>query len=110
MALIEQHGAVSREVVEAMARGALERSSADFALSTSGIAGPAGGTEDKPVGTVWIGMAWRDDATPHVGARLARLAGDRENIRDRSAKCALQLLRLKLMDEDLDQLKWASNP
>ncbi len=110
LALIEQHGAVSREVVEAMAQGALERSGADFALSTSGIAGPGGGTADKPVGTVWIGMAWREGETTHIGARLARLAGDRENIRDRSAKCALQLLRLKLMGEDLDQLKWASKP
>ena len=55
-------------------------------------------------------MAWREGDTTHIGARLARLAGDRENIRDRSAKCALQLLRLKLMGEDLDQLKWATAP
>ncbi|MEO0474431.1 MAG: competence/damage-inducible protein A [Planctomycetota bacterium] len=108
MVLIEQHGAVSREVVEAMANGALDRSGADYALSTSGIAGPGGGTEDKPVGTVWIGMAWREGETTHVGARLARLTGDRETIRDRSAKCALQLLRLKLLGEDLNQMKWAS--
>lgn len=108
--LIQQHGAVSREVVEAMASGALKRSGADYALSTSGIAGPSGGTEDKPVGTVWIGMAWREGDTTHVGARLARLAGDRETIRDRSAKCALQLLRLQLMGEDLNQMKWASAP
>ena len=110
MALIEQHGAVSREVVEAMASGALERSGADYALSTSGIAGPGGGTEDKPVGTVWIGLAWREGDTTHVGARLAQLVGDRETIRDRSAKCALQLLRLQLMGEDLNQMKWASAP
>ena len=108
--LIEQHGAVSREVVEAMASGALERSGADFALATSGIAGPGGGTEDKPVGTVWIGMAWRENNTTHLGARLAQLPGDRDTIRDRSAKCALQLLRLKLMNEGLDQLKWATAP
>ncbi|MEM9344991.1 MAG: competence/damage-inducible protein A [Planctomycetota bacterium] len=108
--LIERHGAVSREVVEAMAGGALERSGADYALSASGIAGPGGGSEDKPVGTVWIGMAWRDGESTHVGARLARLAGDRETIRDRSAKCALQLLRLQLMGEDLNHLKWASAP
>lgn len=107
---IQQHGAVSREVVEAMASGALERSGADYALSTSGIAGPGGGSEDKPVGTVWIGMAWRDGESKRVGARLAKLAGDRETIRDRSAKCALQLLRLQLMGEDLNHLKWASAP
>jgi nicotinamide-nucleotide amidase len=109
MALIHANGAVSREVVEAMASGALERSGADFALSTSGIAGPSGGTDDKPVGTVWIGMAWREGEHVHVGARLARLAGDRDNIRDRSAKCALQLLRLKLLGEDLNLLRWASD-
>lgn len=107
-ALIEQHGAVSREVVEAMARGALEHSGADFALSTSGIAGPGGGSEDKPVGTVWIGLAWREGGETHIITRLAQLPGDRETIRDRSAKCALQLLRLKLLGEDLNQMKWAS--
>lgn len=108
--MIEQHGAVSREVVEAMAKGALQRTGSDYALATSGIAGPGGGTEDKPVGTVWIAMAWRDTNTTHVGARLAQLPGDRDTIRDRSAKCALQLLRLKLIGEDLNQLKWATAP
>ncbi|MGB0766641.1 MAG: CinA family protein, partial [Phycisphaeraceae bacterium] len=71
--------------------------------------GPGGGTEDKPVGTVWIGMAWRDGQQTHVGARLAKLAGDRDTIRDRSAKCALQLLRLKLMGESLGHVKWATD-
>lgn len=106
---LRRHGAVSREVVEAMARGALDKSGADYALSTSGVAGPGGGTEDKPVGTVWIGMAWRDGQQTHVGARLAKLAGDRDTIRDRSAKCALQLLRLKLMGESLGHVKWATD-
>jgi nicotinamide-nucleotide amidase len=105
--LIEQHGAVSRQVVEAMARGALDRSGADTALSTSGVAGPGGGTDEKPVGTVWIGLAWRDGDTTGCETRLANMAGDRETIRDRSAKCALQLLRLHLLGEDLDLLRWA---
>lgn len=105
--LIERHGAVSAPVVEAMARGALERSGADYALSTSGIAGPGGGTGEKPVGTVWIGLAWRDNGQARSFARLAHLPGDRETIRDRSAKCALQLLRLHLLREDLGQMKWA---
>jgi nicotinamide-nucleotide amidase len=104
---IEQHGAVSQPVIEAMARGALVQSGADFALATSGVAGPGGGSEDKPVGTVWIGLACREGEEAVVETRLARLSGDRETIRDRSAKCALQLLRLKLMGEDLDRLKWA---
>ena len=110
MQLIEQHGAVSHQVVEAMARGALERSGADYALSTSGIAGPSGGTTDKPVGTVWIGLAYRDNQTNHCCARLADLPGSRDAVRDRSAKCALQLLRLQLIGEDHNQLKWASAP
>lgn len=106
--LIERHGAVSAPVVEAMARGALEHSGADFALSTSGIAGPGGGSDDKPVGTVYLGLGWRDGETLHTLARLANLPGDREAVRDRSAKCALQLLRLNLMGEDLDHMKWVS--
>jgi nicotinamide-nucleotide amidase len=110
MQLIEQHGAVSQQVVEAMARGALERSGADYALATSGIAGPGGGTEAKPVGTVWLGLAYHDGEAVKTLARLAMLPGDRQTIRDRSAKCALQLLRLKLMGEDLSQMKWASAP
>lgn len=107
-ALLEQHGAVSAPVVEAMARGALRQSGADTALSTSGVAGPGGGTEDKPVGTVWLGLAWRDGETIHTDARLANLPGNRATIRDRSAKCALQLLRLHLMGENLDHVKWAT--
>lgn len=108
MDLIEAHGAVSAPVVEAMACGALKHSGADTALSTSGIAGPGGGSEEKPVGTVWIGLAWRTGETVHCETRLARLSGSRETIRDRSAKCALQLLRLHLMGESLDHVKWAS--
>lgn len=58
--LIEQHGAVSREVVEAMAQGAIRITGSDYAISTSGIAGPTGGSDEKPVGTVWIAWASKD--------------------------------------------------
>ena len=105
--LIERHGAVSEPVVLAMARGARERSGADYALSVSGVAGPGGGTDAKPVGTVWVGLSTPDG--DH--ARLARLVGDRAAIRDRSAKCALQWLRLALLGEPGDAIQWfARNP
>lgn len=54
--LLQTHGAVSQQVVEAMLKGGLEVSGADYGIAVSGIAGPTGGTEDKPVGTVWL--AW----------------------------------------------------
>lgn len=99
---IDRHGAVSEAVVVAMARGARERSGADLAVSVSGIAGPGGGTQDKPVGTVWFGLASPEDTV----ARCARLVGDRAAVRDRAAKCALQMIRLALLGEPLDRLRW----
>ena len=93
--LIERHGAVSAEVVEAMARGCRERSGTDFALATSGVAGPSGGTAAKPVGLVHIGLA--DSA----GCRAERFKfGDhlsRPSIRDRACSSALNLLRRRLL-------------
>lgn len=86
-------GAVSEETVTAMAEGALLRSSADMALATSGIAGPGGGTADKPVGTVWIGWAVRTaEESIHTGARLYRFEGDRESVRRQSVVAALARL------------------
>jgi len=96
-ALIERHGAVSPEVAAAMADGALERFGASVALAITGIAGPGGGTEDKPVGTVcWC--ARRSD-----GAELARqvhLPGDRAEIRDRSTTVGMHLLRRLMLGEE----------
>jgi PncC family amidohydrolase len=84
------HGAVSEATALAMARGCLERSGADFAAAITGVAGPAGGTPEKPVGTVWIAVASQDRAH----ARLVKLRGDRNLIRWRSAYWALNQLRL----------------
>jgi nicotinamide-nucleotide amidase len=91
--ILDCQGAVSEPVVAAMAAGALERSAASFALSISGIAGPDGGTDEKPVGTVCIALAQSHAVT----ARTFHFPGDREMIRDRSAKMALALLRFQLL-------------
>ena len=92
-ALIEAHGAVSPEVAEAMALGALERFEADVAVSITGIAGPGGGTEEKPVGYVCL------NARLAAGAVLARdpvIPGGRSDIRERSALVGMHLLRILL--------------
>ena len=142
--LIRQHGAVSEEVAEAMALGALDRAKAKAALAISGIAGPTGGTPTKPVGTVCIALATIDDrgflpspgtpgegqgggsqsardqsstptpalprstgrgreahAAPHAHARTFLFPGDRDMIRDRSAKMALTMLRFHLLGKPM---------
>lgn len=85
-ALFDSVGAVSREVVEAMVRGACERSGAQLAVAVSGIAGPGGGSLDKPVGTVWL--AWQ------VGGRQfscqRQFVGDRLAVREQAVVCALE--------------------
>ena len=96
-ALIEAHGAVSGEVAEAMSRGALERFDADVAVAITGIAGPDGGTEEKPVGYVCF------DARLADGTAIARdpvIPGGRDDIRERSALVAMHLLRTLLGDND----------
>jgi nicotinamide-nucleotide amidase len=96
-ALIERHGAVSPEVADAMADGALARFDADTAVAITGVAGPDGGTEAKPVGYVcW--SAKRSDGS--VLARDVRLPGDRAEIRDRSTTVAMHLLRRLLRGEE----------
>jgi nicotinamide-nucleotide amidase len=86
---IKRVGAVSEEVAQAMARGARERMGVDIAISTTGIAGPDGGTVDKPVGLVWFGLATEDGA---VSARRHVFPGTREDIRSRATTTALNLL------------------
>ncbi len=92
--LIKRHGAVSGEVAEAMADGALERFGASVAVAITGIAGPGGGGEDKPVGTVFWCVK---EAGGEKIVRGIRLPGDRADIRDRSTTVALHLLRRLLL-------------
>lgn len=89
-ALIAAHGAVSSEVAAAMAEGALQHSGADWALSTTGIAGPTGGSAEKPVGTVFIGLAQKDGRTRVEKHRFAR---DRKTFKQLTAQTALDILR-----------------
>lgn len=92
-ALLKAHGAVSEDVVLAMAAGAQRRFGVDAALAVTGIAGPGGGSQEKPVGTVWLAARLGSDAR----ALKRVFPGDRGEIRARSAQAALDLLR-RLMD------------
>lgn len=92
-ALIAEHGAVSEPVALAMARGALAHSAADIAVAVTGIAGPAGGSAHKPVGTVWIAWAQRGGAA-HATHQLFN--GDRAAVRAATVTHALAGLRQRL--------------
>jgi nicotinamide-nucleotide amidase len=94
-ALIAEHGAVSGEVAEAMAAGAIRRLQADTAVAITGVAGPGGGTEEKPVGTVWFCVMLTDGPTV---TRCVRVPGERADVRDRSTTVAMHLLRRALID------------
>jgi len=87
---LEEHGAVSQPVVEEMAKGVLRLSGADIAVAVSGVAGPDGGTDDKPVGTVWFAWAVRDGANALVDASCAHFTGDRDLVRELTVAHALQ--------------------
>ncbi|MGA2915978.1 MAG: competence/damage-inducible protein A [Sedimentisphaerales bacterium] len=91
--LIEKFGAVSGEVAKAMAMGAKRKSGADFAIAVTGIAGPDGGTEQKPVGLVYISVAYPDGA---IAEKFLFGTRDRDFIRLRASQNALNLLRLRL--------------
>ncbi len=97
-ALIDEHGAVSPEVAEAMADGAIERFDAELGVGITGIAGPDGGTEEKPVGYVCVCVK---DSGGGMLARDPVLPGNRADIRDRSATVAMHMLRRLLRGEDL---------
>ena len=100
---IARFGAVSEEVVAAMAAGALRHSRADFGVAVTGIAGPDGGSADKPVGTVCFGWSRRGGAGVGEGETKTRrvlLAGNRQQVREQSVEMALQGL-LDLVETDL---------
>jgi len=86
--LIEDYGAVSEEVVRKMVAGALKNSSADVAVAVSGIAGPGGGSPEKPVGTVWIAAGMNN--VP-VKTELCHFSGDRSRVRKETVNRALKL-------------------
>jgi len=92
-ATLEQHGAVSEQTVREMASGALNNSRAQAALAISGIAGPGGGTEEKPVGTVCIAWAFANGA---VASEKRVFAGDRREVRQQAVERALQGLLERL--------------
>jgi nicotinamide-nucleotide amidase len=92
--LLDLHGAVSAPVAEAMAAGCRERMKTGLAVSTTGLAGPGGGTPEKPVGLVYVGVAWDGGVT----SMPFSWAGTRLEIQSRTAKMALNAVRLKLME------------
>jgi PncC family amidohydrolase len=85
---LNAHGAVSRETVLEMARGVRQVLSADIGVSVSGIAGPGGGTPEKPVGTTWFGLV----VSEREWAKMYQFSGDRAQIKASAAEAALQLL------------------
>ena len=85
-ALIAEHGAVSEPVVRAMAEGALRHSRAQVAVAVTGVAGPGGGSADKPVGSVWLGWA----TAAGVVTQLCHFDGDRQQVRKATVQRALQ--------------------
>lgn len=85
---IQRHGAVSKECVEEMALGALKRSNAKVSVACSGIAGPGGGSSDKPVGMVWL--AWAKVGASSVQAQCFQFDGDRQSVRMQTTEEALQ--------------------
>ncbi len=96
-ALLELHGAVSKEVVEALAEGALTRSGADLALSVSGLAGPEGGTQEKPIGTVWMGLSTAEGTRSHC----YHWTGDRQRIRELATNLALHVLLTAVRGQEI---------
>ena len=96
--VLDAHGAVSEEVAKEMAQGAIKTLGVDYAVSITGIAGPKGGSKEKPVGTVWVGVAVANEEgdAKLASAECYHFGGNREQIRAEAAKAALETLRKKL--------------
>ena len=92
--LIEKHGAVSEPVAHAMAEGARARARSAYSLATTGIAGPTGGSEEKPVGTVYIALAFADQETM---VKRFFFPSDRETFKQLTAQAAFEMLRRRLI-------------
>jgi len=92
--LIEKHGAVSEPIARAMAEGARARARSTYALATTGIAGPTGGSEEKPVGTVYIALAFADEETI---AKRFFFPSDRETFKELTAQASFEMLRRRLI-------------
>lgn len=97
--LIKIHGAVSAEVAEAMARGVFQRLGTTYAVSVTGIAGPHGGTEAKPVGTVWVGLA----GPSGVRSQVFQLKGSRQQIRNATVHRALAALLVEIKGDEASE-------
>jgi len=93
---LDCNGAVSDAVVEEMAAGALELSGADIAVAVSGIAGPGGGSDEKPVGTVWFAWAIRDGCLVKYNTDCLQFKGDRDRVRERTVAHALRGVRERI--------------
>ena len=89
-AALDMHGAVSEQVVRAMASNALRRAHAQVAVAVSGIAGPGGAVPGKPVGTVWLAWATRRGGAMRVAAQLKHFRGDRQSVRRKTVRAALE--------------------
>ena len=101
-------GAVSDACVRAMADGALKRSAANYAVAVSGVAGPGGGSPAKPVGTVWLGLAWRADdaAAPVMATSRFRFTGDRHMVRSKAIRAAMTGLLHHLKTQNWPEGDW----
>jgi nicotinamide-nucleotide amidase len=95
---LQDNGAVSEPVAREMAAGVIRLSGADLAVAVSGVAGPDGGTDEKPVGTVWLGWALRARKGVALDAKKHMLKGDRADIRAQTVILALQGLRERLRE------------